>query len=114
MAGLTIGGVPIDVHVEGAETSFEPMAPNARRGARGGLLSAITSTRGDKGMEPFRTIPLDASALATQEAAVAIGVPLSCVGELVGGTVTCFAHNVDIESIAGGALFVLSFELHES
>lgn len=111
---LTYGGVDIDLHVDSPSGSLEPMAPIARRGPQGKLLSAITSTRGQKfNAQGLYTVPLNSSDADTQEAALTSGIPESCSGMLT-GSITALASNVRREPIAGGTLFVLTFDLLES
>lgn len=111
---LQVGGVDIDVHVDSPQGSLEPMAPIARRGVQGKLLSAITATRGQKLDKRFATIPLDSSDADTQEAALLAGIPVTCAGWLLGGSLTALPYDVGREPIAGGALFIIHFGLLES
>lgn len=111
---LEVNGVTIEVHVDSPDAAFEPMAPIARRGAQGKLLSAITSVRGQKRDQRFTTIPLSSPDADTQEAALLIGIPVTCTGWLVGGSITALPYDVQRDPIAGGALFVIQFGLLES
>lgn len=113
MPAFTYGGVDIDLFVEIPRGDLNPMAPIARRGATGNVLSAITTQRGQKlNLPGLRTIPLDPSDADTQETALAEGIPKACTGPIT-GSITALARNVRREPIAGGALSVIHFDLME-
>jgi hypothetical protein len=111
---LRIGALDVSVRVGGHRRTHEPLAREVYRNAQGKALTSITSARGHKRRYPIRTSPLSSSATSTLVAAITTGLPLSCTGWLVDGSVTAYAQDVAVDSEpASNGLSTVSFVLVE-
>lgn len=110
---LQVGALAIQVVQDGEQSDWRPLAPEARRGTNGNLLSAITSARGHRAVRRYRTIPMSRTAAETLTDALTTGLPLAFTGWLVDGAVTAFARRVRVASEPNSNRVSVSFEIHE-
>lgn len=107
----TFGDVPVEIGSDGA------VRDNAEVGGRARMLDGTmhSSVRDSKGGWRIRTTPILRASGDSLVAVLTGTQPLSCSGDLLGGSVTCHAELGQVRHVktADGERQIVEFTLHE-
>lgn len=111
MPFLVVNNVTVPVAVDGASEEIELVGDRAR--AFDGTLRS--TRRASKRKWQVKTAPMATADAQALRAVLTNAPPLTCTGDLMGGTVPCDAEVTGVEYVANGAKSRQAFEfiLHE-
>lgn len=113
MAALQVGATVIPVAPDGFDQEIDEGTDRSR--AIDGTMH-VTVLGADKRSWPFRTPPITRASADTIDAALAVKTAQSCLGDILGGTVSCYTRRTGWKGLVvrGGHRVVLSFLLEEA
>lgn len=114
MATLVVGGVTVAVARDGAKEQSTPLRDMQRM--QDGTLRAVVVGGGTKRSWSITTKIVDSASAATlRTALVTTSLPVSCSGDLLGGSVNCIPTLVSYDPVSVGGVLcrVVVFTLDE-
>lgn len=111
MAALIVGGVTVPVAADGGVAEARPQIGEVVRSFDGTPRSSVRDVAREW---EIRTVPITTTAAGTLLAALEGAHPISCSGDLLGGSISCTPTEVNVtpQKIKGTTLYkVVSFRL---
>ena len=112
MPYLTIGATDVDVAADGVSEEVQNIG-DRYRAFDGTMRSTV---RAYKSVWTVQTVPMARATADTLQGVLEGSQPISCSGDLLGGTVSCHVEPLGTQAVAGAAgaeLKVVRFRLHE-